>query len=148
MKRLRSMKPATLVFGLLLAVMAAASCVSEKQSGSNGGRTEVRNRTGAVAADSSPEVPVDVMPKTLTTKQPVYPESARTQGLEGTVFVKALVGKEGTVKQAIADESRSPSPLLAQSAVEAIRQWTFSPASYHGEPVEIWIVVPVKFALH
>jgi protein TonB len=98
-------------------------------------------------AREAPMIPVDVMPKLLASAVK-YPEEARDKGLEGLVRVKAFVGKDGKVIEAAVDAGQSGPPVLEKAAVDAVRQWTFEPARAKGEPVEIWIVVPVNFRLH
>ena len=93
------------------------------------------------------ELPIDVMPK-LVKADVQYPDEARKRGEQGIVYVRALVGKDGRVRDASVDPQKPASPLLAGAAVEAVKGWTFEPAMAKGEPVEIWIVVPVNFKLH
>jgi periplasmic protein TonB len=76
--------------------------------------------------------------------KPVYPEIARLAKVEGTVRFKAIIGADGTV-QNLALES-GPT-MLAQAAIEAIRQWTFLPATRNGDPVEDTIHIDVGFTL-
>jgi len=37
--------------------------------------------------------------------------------------------------------------LLDSAAEEAVRKWLFKPALTGGEPVAVWVGVPVKFTL-
>lgn len=74
-----------------------------------------------------------------------YPDIARRNGIEGTVTVAALVGKDGKVeKTQIID---SDNELLNKSAVEAVRETVFTPAIQNGNPVRTWVRIPIKFAL-
>jgi protein TonB len=98
-------------------------------------------------ASRPPEMPIDTMPKLLTAKV-TYPEEARQQRIEGTVVVRALVGKDGSVRDVSVDTTQAVSPILAQAAMEAVRHWTFAPARAKGEPTETWISLPVYFRLH
>ena len=98
------------------------------------------------AAEEVPEIPIDVMPKLLSA--PInYPEEARSRGEEGIVYVKALVGKDGKVTQAVLDPQKPASELLGKAAVEAVTRWSFEPARAKDKPVAVWIVVPVNFKL-
>jgi protein TonB len=38
-------------------------------------------------------------------------------------------------------------PLLDQAAIEAVRQWRFTPTLLNGEPVSILLTVTVRFTL-
>ncbi len=88
---------------------------------------------------------VEELPEAITKVPPVYPDTARSERVQGTVMVQALVGKDGRVKDTRVLESI---PQLDAAAVEAVRQWVFKPAQAKGSPVEIWVAIPVKFTLH
>lgn len=89
------------------------------------------------------------MPQPITKVNPFYPELAVKAGLEGRVFVKALVGKDGKVIDAVVvDNAGEKSPeIFHQTALEAAKQWTFTPAELQGKPVEVWVAIPFKFGL-
>jgi len=85
-------------------------------------------------------------PGILITKiEPVYPPYAKAIGLEGVVVVHALIDKEGRVKSA---EVLNGDPLLAQAALDAVRQWRYKPSTLGGAPVEAETTARVVFALH
>lgn len=98
------------------------------------------------AAAPAPEIPIDTMPKVLSSPI-IYPPEARSRGEQGIVQVKALVGRDGKVTMVSVDPAQSASPVLKQAAMDAVRQWTIEPARSGGEPREVWIVVPVAFRL-
>lgn len=56
---------------------------------------------------------------------PTYPPIARQMGITGTVIVAATVDPTGKVIKA---ESSSGNKLLANSAIDAVKQWKFAPA--------------------
>jgi protein TonB len=76
---------------------------------------------------------------------PVYPEGARKKGIEGTVEVRALVTKEGTVRKA--HIGRSADPDLDASALNAVKRAVFQPAREKGRVVAAWVAIPVRFVL-
>jgi TonB family protein len=73
---------------------------------------------------------------------PVYPEEAERQGIEGTVQLRALVGKDGAVENV--EVVNGPS-LLATAAVNAIRQWHFRPTLLGDQPIEVTEEITVVF---
>ena len=73
------------------------------------------------------------------------PDSDGRQGISGTVWVQALVSKQGRVVDTRL--AWSVSPLLDEAATDAVRQWEFKPAMDNGHPVAVWVIVPVKFRL-
>lgn len=84
-------------------------------------------------------------PVPVHTVAPEYPESAKREGIQGTVFVKLLVDTTGHVAEA--EVLKSAHPDLDKAAVEAARQWEFKAAESIDQPVQQYVVIPVKFAL-
>jgi len=88
---------------------------------------------------------VEELPEAITKAQPVYPDLAREAGVDGTVLVQALVGKDGKVKDTRVVKSIA---MLDGAAEAAVKQWVFKPALSNNKPVAVWVAVPVKFTLH
>ncbi len=88
---------------------------------------------------------VEELPEAITKAQPQYPDLAREAGVDGTVLVQALVGKDGKVKDTRVVKSIA---MLDGAAEAAVRQWVFKPALSNNKPVAVWVAVPVKFTLH
>ena len=88
---------------------------------------------------------VEELPEAVTKVSPIYPDLAREAGVDGTVLVQALVGKDGKVKDTKVVKSI---PMLDANAVTAVKQWVFKPALSNNKPVAVWVAVPVKFSLH
>jgi len=91
-------------------------------------------------------VPVEVIAEMIHYETPEYPRLAEQAGLEGVVWVKALVGKEGDVKQAVVYKS-SGTPSLDDAAVKAAPACKFKPAIQNGRPVAMWVTYKVEFIL-
>ena len=77
----------------------------------------------------------------------VYPEMARRAGVEGRVSVKVLIGKDGRPKPGRTIIEETASELLNPAAVKAIMAQVFPPATQNGQPVEVWVVIPIVFRL-
>jgi protein TonB len=75
---------------------------------------------------------------------PVYPQIAQTARVQGMVIIEAVVDKEGRVGYARILKSV---PLLDQAAMDAIRQWEFTPTLVDGIPVEIRMTMTANFTL-
>jgi protein TonB len=76
---------------------------------------------------------------------PVYPQEAKDAGVEGiVVIVEAKIGPDGTVAEAWVVRSI---PLLDDAALDAIRQWRFSPTLLNGVPIPIITTVTMNFTL-
>ncbi len=76
--------------------------------------------------------------------QPVYPELARKQRVQGAVVLKVLVGRDGGVQQV---QVISGDPKLASAAADAVVQWRFRPFLAKGQPAEFQTQVTVDFKL-
>ena len=85
------------------------------------------------------------LPEAIVRVPPSYPAEARAKGIQGTVMVRALVIKDGTVREAHAVE---PLPYLDGAAESCVLQWRFKPAKNGSTPVAVWVSIPVKFTLH
>jgi TonB family protein len=98
------------------------------------------------AAPESP-LPVggDVKPAKLTSSvSPIYPTLARSQHVSGDVKIDALIDANGRVTsmKVIAGPT-----LLHQSAMDALRQWKYQPATLDGRPVPMHLTVTLQFRL-
>ena len=82
----------------------------------------------------------------ITKVQPIYPESAKAAGAQGSVLLHAIVSKDGRPLQLQVLNSQV-NPDLARAAVEAVSQWRYQPTLLNGEPVEIDTTIQVKFTL-
>ncbi len=101
-----------------------------------------------VNIDTSPAptdfVAVDQEPARISIDPPVYPQVAKSAGIEGTILLQVLVGKDGTVKDAIVVDGPE---ALRQAADDCARTAIFRPALIDQKPVEVWVVIPVTFKL-
>jgi TonB family protein len=74
-----------------------------------------------------------------------YTDDARRRGLTGDVILEIVVKRDGTVGDV--SVTRGLGAGLDQRAIDAVRQWKFTPARRHGEPVDVVVEVAVEFAL-
>lgn len=75
---------------------------------------------------------------------PIYPEIAQRARVQGIVILEATIGIDGRVTNARVLRSI---PLLDQPALDAVRQWTFTPTLLNGTPVPVIMTVTVTFNL-
>lgn len=75
---------------------------------------------------------------------PVYPLGAKAKGIQGVVRLKAVIAKDGTVKDI---EVVAGNPELTGAAVDAVRQWRYVPVMVGGKPIEIGTSIDVVFQL-
>jgi TonB family protein len=91
-------------------------------------------------------IPVEKNPVLVESPAPVYPELARMAQIEGTVHVRALVGKDGKVKEAFV--LNPGNDLLDRAALEAVASYVFLPAMQNQRPVVFWVTIPFRFVLN
>lgn len=84
-------------------------------------------------------------PVNITRVNPIYPEEARAKRIQGIVILEVLIDKTGIVKKATVLK-RLPYGL-SEAAVEAVRQWTFVPATKDGEAVDVVFNLTITFRL-
>jgi TonB family protein len=87
----------------------------------------------------------DVKPaRMLSSISPIYPALAKSQHIEGDVRVDALVGADGRVSTM---KIVSGPTLLHQSAMDALHQWKYQPATLDGNTVPMHLMVTIQFRL-
>lgn len=77
--------------------------------------------------------------------RPIYPATAKEQGIQGTVFLQAVILKDGTVGSL--EVLSAPHESLANAAMDAVRQWTYETTLLNGEPIEVITKVTINFTL-
>lgn len=84
-------------------------------------------------------------PSLLREVKPQYTDEGRRQGVEGDVVLEIVVRRDGSVGDL--KILRRLGAGLDQKAVDAVRQWRFSPARRMGAPVDVIVEVAVEFKL-
>ena len=91
------------------------------------------------------EIPApDAAAHLIRRAEPIYPPSALAAGVDGVVRLRTTVATDGTVRTATLI---SGSRLLAPAAIEAVKQWRYTPFSVDGHPVAASFDVEVPFVL-
>jgi TonB family protein len=97
-----------------------------------------------VAEPPQPQGPVRVSPGQgpglIKRVEPEYPRILQSARLQGSVVLDAIIRTDGSVAEVRVLETTHP--LFAQSAVEAIRQWRYSPP-----PTDVILTVRVNFTI-
>jgi TonB family protein len=80
----------------------------------------------------------------VASRVPAYPETAKIEGVEGSVVMQAIISKDGFVKRmhVIQGDSR-----LRSAATEAVAKWRYRPYMLSGQPVEVATTITVDFDL-
>jgi len=124
-----------------------AAPVADTGTGDGGVAIEPDVAVGNIESDAPPPdfVPFEKEPAVVRRVEPVYPEAAKTSGIEGAVFAKLWIDKEGKVKDV--QILKSPSEIFNQAVIDAAKQWVFTPAVMNSGPVAVWFPVKFTFAL-
>ncbi len=74
--------------------------------------------------------------------RPVYPQDAKEKGIQGTVQLSALIGKDGHVKKL---RAMSGPPILVKASEAALRQWVYKPTLLNSQPIAVETDINVIF---
>jgi TonB family protein len=78
---------------------------------------------------------------------PVYPAGLKEQGLEGIVRIASVISREGAPINPRVLNANEVDSRFADVAMEAVRQWRYSPALLNGNPVEVLVTITMEFHL-
>jgi periplasmic protein TonB len=85
-----------------------------------------------------------VAPRKTVDVRPIYPDIARMARKEGTVVMEAVLDPSGHVTQLRVIRSV---PMLDEAALDAVRQWRYTPSLYGGRPVSVLMTITIRFTL-
>jgi protein TonB len=135
-------------------VMATSGVVGGVPGGVPGG--QMGGVIGGIISSTPMAVPKVATPQRVRVSQgvstgllirkvnPNYPPLARQARIQGTVVLQAEISKTGDIQNL---RLISGHPMLAPSAIEAVKQWKYKPYLLNGEPVEVETTVQVNFTL-
>jgi TonB family protein len=83
-------------------------------------------------------------PRKIKDVKPVYPPIAREAGVAGVVIIEVKIGTDGRIEEGRVLKSI---PLLDEAALDAVKQWQFTPTLLNGVPVPVIMTVTVQFTL-
>jgi TonB family protein len=107
------------------------------------GASSISRENADLVVDFEDMVDYDSPPVLIRAVRPDYPEMARQVGVEGRVVLKVLVLEDGYVGAVQILES--PSTVLTDHAITALRQSVFAPATKEGQPCCATTVIPFVF---
>jgi TonB family protein len=85
------------------------------------------------------------MPQAKNRVAPNYPALLKAAGIEGEVVVRVMVNEQGGVDDVVT--LRASNPDFVPATLDAVKQWTFIPASRDGKPIKAEVTIPFKFKL-
>ena len=84
-------------------------------------------------------------PSLMREVKPVYTEEGRRRSVEGDVVMEVVVRADGSIGTVRVLQGLGAG--LDQRAIDAVRQWRFSPARRYGTPVDVLVEIAVEFRL-
>ena len=98
-------------------------------------------RLSPIAIQISPRESLALLIKRVP---PLYPEAARIAKLQGSVVLKLVIHKDGTVGDL---KPLSGDPMLIPAAIDCVRKWVYRPYYLYGVPMDVETIVVVDFTL-
>lgn len=83
-------------------------------------------------------------PKKIRNVLPVYPDIAKQMRAEGVVILECVIDADGRVRDVKVLRSIA---VLDRAAIDAVRQWQYTPTLLNGVPVPVVMTVTVNFSL-
>ena len=103
----------------------------------------LKNPQAATQEKPRAQVSAEVMQKLLVHRvEPTYPAEARKDGLEGTIALDVIIGRDGSVQGM---HALNGPDVLARAAMDALRWWKFEPYRINGEPAVVETTLAVEF---
>jgi TonB family protein len=125
---------------LALVTFGSALALGIHANGASGG-----GDSSATKAPKQLSVSAEVMSQNILTKAvPIYPPAAKKARIQGKVVLDAVIGANGNVESL---RVLSGPEELQQSALDAVRQWTYKPYLLNGDPIEVETTVNIIFSL-
>jgi TonB family protein len=127
---------------MIVRTMVAGS--TEQTSVLPSGLMAVVSRSEGISGDSALRIGGDVKPPVVINRvEPIYPALAKSSRISGIVIVEVVVDHTGVVKNA---RVLKPLPFgLDQAAIDAVKQWTFRPATLNGTAVDVLFNLTINF---
>jgi protein TonB len=130
-----------LILGLALLIFLSCGYYKTKE------KKTIDNRRPDEPYVSDEHKAFDTPPELLEAPDPEYPEVALKNGIQGYVWVKALVDKKGNVRDAIIIKKSGVDVGFEESALKAAKRRKYSPALKDEKPVKTWVAYKVIFDL-
>ena len=92
-------------------------------------------------------IAVEEYPVQVYEENPAYTEMAERAGMEGVVWVRALIDNQGKVRDAIIQKASGTNAGFEEAALEAAYKNRYKPAIQNGRPIPVWVSYKVVFEL-
>jgi protein TonB len=82
----------------------------------------------------------------LQRTQPIYPPIAKVAHMSGTVVLRAIISKSGTIEKL--EVASTTNAMFNNAALDAVKQWKYKPYVLNGDPTEVDTTITVNFTLN
>ena len=130
---------------------AGAVNIDELKVDQRAGGTPVRRLEEEVVDNSIVEVPAsypggDAAVLKFVSENLIYPIEARNAGLQGTVVLRFIIEKDGSIGQIVVRKSLSKE--CDQAAAQVVSKLKrFTPAEQQGHKMKVWYTLPIRFSI-
>ena len=124
---------------VVLAAATAGSALALRLAVDSGADNQASQKAAPLTV-----APAKMAAQVLSKVTPVYPPEAKKARIQGKVVLNAVIGKAGHVENL---KVVSGPNELQQSALDAVRQWTYKPFLLNGEPIEVKTTISVIYTL-
>jgi len=124
------------------------NCEGQRSDGRGDGPSGAPSATGVRDGNGTGPVRITggITPPVRTAYvAPIYPDIARNAGVSGVVVLECTIDPSGHVVDARVIGGH---PLLNEAALNAVRQWRYTPTRLNGVPVAVLMTVTVRFIAH
>jgi TonB family protein len=84
--------------------------------------------------------------KLVSKTDPKYPPGCKTEGIQGSVLMRATISREGEIMN-LEVLNQLVDSRLVEAAVQAVQQWRYQPTLLNGNPIEVVTEIDVNFVL-
>ena len=99
---------------------------------------------GQISPDAKPVAEQVAAARLVHRVEPQYPAGAEQRRIQGPVVLEAEISREGAVQKLSVVKG---DPILAASALQAVKQWRYQPYTLDGRPVGMLTTITVNFTL-
>ncbi len=148
-KHLSKNKTVLIIAGLMVLMLPLSwYCSKEKPSENVNSAPPTEGQSADIAGFVAYDEPPEPIGGFAAIQQNLhYPEIARKAGIEGRVVVKVLIDENGNVADAVIVKSLGKENGCDEAAINALKAVKWIPAKQRGQPVKVWVAMPVVFRL-
>ena len=137
------MQRASIIAAVIL-IAASFSLHAQDADSTNSGASPVNVQPSSRQITDSAPKRAQCDARLIHNVMPDYPKEARQEKVTGEVALKAIIAKDGMLKNVT---PLSGHPLLVEAAIRAVSTWRYGPCRLNGEPVEVPTRIRITFGL-